>query len=59
MALVKEADFFWIPLGNWFVEFVLDVAYFLMMICFLSGVALIVKFMTTYVSPVPSVAPLP
>jgi hypothetical protein len=50
LALIEEADFFWIPLGKRFVEFVLDSSYFLMMIGFLAGVFFIVQFMTTYVS---------
>ena len=50
LALVGQADFFWIRLGKGFVEFVLDSSYFLMMLSFLAGVFFIVQFMTTYVS---------
>jgi hypothetical protein len=50
LTLVNRADLFWIPLGKGFVEFVLDLSYFFMMISFLAGVFFIVQFMTTYVS---------
>lgn len=50
LALVSEADFFWIPLRKGLVEFVLDLSYFFMTLGFLVGVFFIVQFMTTYVS---------
>jgi len=50
LALVGKVDFFLIPLGKRFVEFVLDLSYFLMMLGFLAGVFFIVQFMTTYIS---------
>jgi hypothetical protein len=50
LTLVSKADFFWIPLHKGFVEFILDLSYFLMMLGFLAGVFFIVQFMTTYVS---------
>jgi hypothetical protein len=49
LALVNDADFFWIPLGKGFVEVVLDISYFLMMAGFLAGVYFMVQFMLTYV----------
>ncbi len=49
LALVKQADFFWIGLGNKFVESVLDVTYFVMLIGFLAGVYFMLQFMATYV----------
>jgi hypothetical protein len=51
LALVNQADFFWIPIGKDFVESILDVTYFLMMIGFLAGVYFMLQFMATYVSP--------
>jgi hypothetical protein len=50
LALVSNADFFWIPLRKRPVEVVLDLTYFFMMLGFLVGVFFIVQFMTTYVS---------
>lgn len=49
LALVNQADFFWIPLGKGFVEVVLDISYLLMMAGFLAGVYFMVQFMLTYV----------
>jgi hypothetical protein len=49
LALVNKADLFWIPLKKWFVEFVLDVSYFLMMVGFLAGVYFMVQFMLSYI----------
>ncbi len=49
LALVKQADFFWIRLGNTFVESVLDATYFVMLIGFLAGVYFMLQFMATYV----------
>jgi hypothetical protein len=50
LALVRKADFFWIPLRPGVVEFILDSTYLLMMLSFLAGVFFIVQFMTTYIS---------
>ena len=55
LALANKADFFKINLRKDFVEFALDGTYFLMMIGFLAGTLFVVKFMITYVPPVPVV----
>ncbi|MFI5097334.1 MAG: hypothetical protein ACHQT6_05100 [Candidatus Acidiferrales bacterium] len=49
LALVNQADFFGWQIGKRFVEIVLDLTYFLMMISFLPGVYFMVKFMVTFV----------
>jgi hypothetical protein len=49
LTLANKADLFGLSIGKWFVELVLDVSYFLMMVGFLAGVYCMVQFMVTYV----------
>jgi hypothetical protein len=49
LALVNRADFFGIPITKEWVEPILDVTYFVMMIGFLVGVYFMLQFMITYI----------
>jgi hypothetical protein len=49
LALVNRADFFGVSISKEWVEPILDVTYFAMMIGFLVGVYFMLQFMTTYV----------
>jgi hypothetical protein len=48
LAWGQQADIFWLSVNEQFIEWLLDISYFLMMTSFISGLATMIIFMVTF-----------